>query len=147
MKSDFGTFKALWLLVASYPVRSYNCCEFSCGLHQWHYKLIAFNPFFNSCNNQWGLSGRDNILWLMVASKFQLPIIWQPSGSGHIIDHLNLELLLLLFYTYMYLAMWKGVERMLCSAAWLCDGCIIQIPKGINPVEGVNPLQKLWHTT
>ncbi len=35
-----------------------------------------------------------------VASMFNLPYIWpkrQPSGSGHIIDHLNLELLLLLY--------------------------------------------------
>ncbi len=29
----------------------------------------------------------------------------QPSGSGHIIDHLNLELLLYIHY----LAMWKGL--------------------------------------
>ncbi len=48
---------------------------------------------------------------MKVASKFHLHYImyiWpkgQPSGSGHIVDHLNWELLL-----YMYLAVWKGFK-------------------------------------
>ncbi len=39
-------------------------------------QINNFNSFFSSCNNLRGLSGKDNILWMMVASKCCLPYIW-----------------------------------------------------------------------
>ncbi len=59
-------------------------------------QINNFNSFFNSCNNLQCLSGKDNILWMIVA--YQVPPAlymaqWLQSGSGHIIDHLNIELL------------------------------------------------------
>ncbi len=94
--------------------------------HIVEYKLPVFNSFFNGCNNLWGLSGRDNILWMIVASKFHLSYIWpnwQPSDSSHIIDHLNIELLL---YTFTWLCQQKH------CAAECVDGSIIYLPKGFN---------------
>ncbi len=60
-------------------------------------QINNFNSFFNSCNNLQGLSGRDNIF--VNNSSIQVPLALYmahrpQSGSGHIIDHLNLELLL-----------------------------------------------------
>ncbi len=72
-------------------------------------QINNFNSSFNNYYNLWGLSGRDNILKMIVASNSHLPLIyiakWLPSGNGHIMDHLKLEQLLL----YMYLAVWKGL--------------------------------------
>ncbi len=60
-------------------------------------QINNFNSFYSSCNNLPGLTRWDNILRMIVASKPHLPYIWYNKlqhGSGHIIDHLNLELLL-----------------------------------------------------
>ncbi len=60
-------------------------------------QINNFNSFFNGCNNLQGLSG--NIEWYSVndSSIHVPPALYMaqrlPSGSGHIIDHLNLELL------------------------------------------------------
>ncbi len=56
-------------------------------------QINNFNSLFNSCNNLQGLSGRDNILWMIVASKTHLLYIWLQSGSGDIVDHLNLKII------------------------------------------------------
>ncbi len=63
-------------------------------------------------------NGRDNILWMIVASNFHLPYIWpkwQLSGSGYIIDHLNLELLL---YIHVLGYVNGTLRRALLS--WIC---------------------------
>ncbi len=41
--------KTLWLMEVWYPFRSYNCCDFSCGLHKWanHYSVYVQNE--NEC--------------------------------------------------------------------------------------------------
>ncbi len=83
-------------------------------------QINNFNSFFNGCNNLRGLSGRDNILWMIVASKPNLPYIW-TNESQVVVDHLNLELffffflLLLLLYIHV-LGYVKGILRGNCSA-------------------------------
>ncbi len=61
------------------------------------YDIIAlqinnFNSFFNICNNLQGLSGRDNILWMILASKSHLPYIW----------HTDCKVVVVTLYKYMY---------------------------------------------
>ncbi len=44
-----GSIKALWLMVAWCPFSSYNCCDFSCGLHKWADHSFSICPPF-LCN-------------------------------------------------------------------------------------------------
>ncbi len=40
-------------MVAWYPFRSYNCCDFSCGLHKWaNHSFIICPPFLFKGNVQ-----------------------------------------------------------------------------------------------
>ncbi len=67
---------------------------------------------------------------MIVPSKFQLPYIWSkwlPSGIGHIIDQLNIELLL---YIHAYGCV-KGTLSGHCSVECV-DGHIILLPKGFK---------------
>ncbi len=69
-------------------------------------KINNFNSLFNSCNNLQGLSGRDNILWMIVASKSHfLPYIWHTDCKVVMVTLRPPKLRTVIIHTCMYLGM------------------------------------------
>ncbi len=67
-----------------------------------------WNSFFNSCNNLQGLSGRDNILWMIVASKSHLPYIWHTDCKVVVSHYRPRKLRTVIIHTCTWLRDSKG---------------------------------------
>ncbi len=66
-------------------------------------QINNFNSFFNSCNNLRGLSDMDNILRIIVSSKYHLPYIWHNDCKAGVSDYGPPKLRTVIIYTCTWL--------------------------------------------